>query len=385
MKKNSKKLLMLGTMSLLLSSCGFFDKDNTPPPAALVNIEQEARIQPLWYSNTGSGTASEYLKLTPAISGQLIFTASKNGTLTATDKTSGKNIWFINTSENLSGGVATDNNLVFIGTLRGELLAFHQTDGSFAWRTPVASEILSPVAAKNGVVIVKTINDQVTALSATDGHSLWHYEETEPSLILRGSSAPQISGNSTVVGFENGKLLRLGLQTGAEHWQQTIAEPRGIFAIQRMIDIDADPIIVGNHVYAATYQGQIAALDFSTGNQFWSHDISSYSGIASDGGTIYVSDAESHIWAFNAGNGSVKWHHNQLNARNITGPAVVGNYLVVGDAEGYLHWMNKTDGHFVARNLVSTAGILATPIVDNNIVYVYTKDGRLAAYTVSAL
>lgn len=385
MKKTRKNLFMLSTLALLLSSCStFFDKDNTPPPAPLVSIHQEARVQPIWFSSTGAGSDSEYLKLAPAINDQLIFTASKTGIVTATDKNTGKTIWSMNANADLSGGVAADNTQVYIGTHHGELLALHQADGSLAWKTPVASEILAPVSAKNGVVLVKTINDQITALSATDGHTLWHYQEAVPSLILRGSSSPQITGNSAVVGFENGKLLKMNLQTGSENWQQTIADPEGVFAIQRMVDIDADPIILGNHVYAATYQGQIAALDLSSGNQSWSHDISSYSGIAADGRTVFVSDAESHIWAFDAGNGAVKWQQEDLYARNITGPAVIGNYIVVGDAEGYLHWISKSDGHFVARSFTGNAGILATPVVKDDVVYVYTKDGHLAAYTVNA-
>ncbi|MEO8400607.1 MAG: outer membrane protein assembly factor BamB [Gammaproteobacteria bacterium] len=384
MKKMTKNLFVLTALSLTLSACStFFDKDNTPEPSPLVNFTTEARVQPVWYGSTGSGSASEYLKLNPAISGSTIFTASKNGTVAANDKTTGKSLWQVSTGSSITGGVAAYDDMVYVGTRDGNVLALRQTDGGLVWKADSTSEILAPAAASRNVSVVKSIDGHVTAYNAASGQTLWNYQETAPNLILRGSSAPQISNDSVIVGFENGNLAKLSLQKGRVLWQKTIAEPEGIFAIQRMVDVDADPIVVGNRVYAATYQGRIAALDLASGREYWSHDISSYSGIAADGGKVYVSDAQSHVYAFGAGSGNTEWTQTKLQARTITGPALIGNYVVVGDAEGYLHWMSRQDGHFVARTFVNKSGILAAPIVNNNILYVYTKDGHLAAYTVA--
>jgi outer membrane protein assembly factor BamB len=377
------KNVILTAIVLSLSACStFFDKDNTPPPTKLVDFIPQLQVKSLWYTSTGAGSNSDDLKLTPAISSPTIFTASKNGVVAANDMQTGKSLWKTNTGAEISGGTAAFGDLVYVGTREGNIFALNQMNGKVLWRATSSSEILAPVAANNNTVLVKTIDGYVTAFSTADGHELWKYQQTEPNLILRGSSAPQMRGDSAIVGFENGDLVKLAARSGRVQWEKTIADPQGIFAIQRMIDIDADPIIVGNRVYAATYQGRIAALDLSSGNEFWNHDISSYSGIASDGSKVYVSDAQSHLWAFNAANGSVNWQQTKLEARTITGPALIGDYVVVGDAEGYLHWMSKQDGRFVARTLVNKSGIAAAPIVNNNVLYVYTKDGHLAAYTI---
>lgn len=377
------RTLLLAATALSLNACSsFFDKDNTPTPAPLVNFPAQARVQTLWYTSTAAGSNNDYLKLTPAINGTTIFTTSKNGNVAANDMQTGKSLWKTNTGAEISGGTAAYGNLVFVGSREGNLYALDQTNGKILWKATSSSEILAPAAASNNTVLVKTIDGRVTAFSTIDGHELWKYQQTEPNLILRGSSAPQISRDSAIVGFENGDLVKLSIRNGGVQWEKTIADPQGIFAIQRMIDIDADPIITGNRVYAATYQGRIAALDLSSGNELWNHDISSYSGIASDSNKVYVSDAESNVWAFNTSGGRVSWEQTKLAARTITGPAVIGNYIVVGDAEGYLHWMDKQDGHFVARTWVNKSGIAATPIVNNNLLYVYSKDGHLAAYSI---
>lgn len=381
--KNIKNLVFVSFCMFSLNACStFFDKDNTPAPTPLVDFTQQVPVRTLWYTRTGVGANNHYLKLMPAISGNAIFTSNQNGVVAANDIQTGKSLWQTNTGGALSGGAAVNADHVYVGGRDGDVYALNQSNGALVWKTQSSSEILAPAAASDGRVLVKTIDGRVTAFSTVDGHELWKYQETEPTLILRGSSAPQIARGAVIVGFENGDLVKLNLHNGREEWQRAIAEAQGLFAIQRMIDIDADPIIMGNRVYAATYQGHVAALDFSSGNELWSHDISSYAGIASDGRKVFVSDAKSHVWAFNANGGAVNWQQTKLEARTITGPALIGDYVVVGDAEGYLHWMSQQDGHFVARTRVSGSGILATPIVQQNVLYVYTKDGHLAAYTV---
>jgi outer membrane protein assembly factor BamB len=376
------KLSAITTLTLLFSACsGFFDKDNTPDPSPLVKFTPEVKTHSQWQTSAGNDVGNDYLKLTPAITDRAIFTSSYDGDVVSTDKLTGKSNWHANAGVHITGGTAAQDGLVFVGSREGDVIALQQSNGKPAWRAKVSSEVLAAPAASNGVVLIKTIDGKLSALSAQDGHELWLYQEAEPLLILRGASTPKISGNNVIVGFANGSLSRLTLHEGSQHWHQAIAIPEGSFAIQRMIDIDADPIIFKNRIYAATYQGKVASLDMTTGKQHWDHDISSYTGLVADNDKVYVSDAKGHVWAFEANSGNVFWRQNQLEYRNISGPALIGNYLVVGDGEGYLHFLNKQDGHFVARVHVDGSGILAAPIVDNNVIYVFTKGGRLAAYT----
>lgn len=380
--RQTTKTLAIGTLSALLCACsGFFDKDNTPAPTPLTNFPSEARAHLLWNSSVNAGVGGDYLKLIPAVNESTIFTADKNGVVTASDKITGRTLWKKSTQTLLSAGPAADSHLVFLGSRKGTVLALSQTNGASLWRTQISSEILAPPAAANGVVLIKSTDGRLTALSESTGRILWHYQQSEPALILRGGSAPQINHNTTVAGFANGRLAKLTLKDGSLLWQQTVAMPEGSFAIQRMVDINADPIIYKNRIYVATYQGKIAALDLTSGREMWSNKISSFTGLAADNTRVYVSDATSHLWAFDAETGAVDWRQPQLEARNITGPNTMDNYVVVGDAEGYLHWLSKQDGHFTARTRTNGNGILATPVVDNHVVYTLTMDGYLSAYT----
>lgn len=381
MKKNSIKILTWSVLTTLLCACnGFFDKDNTPTPTPLTKYPPEAQVHRLWSSYVNFGQVGDYLKLVPAVTDDSVFTASKDGTVTATNKTNGKTRWSTMLKAQLSAGPTADDGLIFIGTRNGKVLALSQAAGKTIWKTDVSSEVLAPPSASRGIVLVKTIDGELTALAETDGHTLWHYHQTEPALILRGGSSPQFVGNDVIVGFENGNLAKLTLQEGSLIWQTTVAIPEGAFAIQRMVDIDADPIVFNRNIYVATYQGRAASLNLETGKATWTHDMSSFTGLTVDNQRLYVSDAKSYLWAFDRESGTVVWRQIQLEARNISGPAMMDNYIVVGDGQGYLHWLSKEDGHFIVRARVSNSAIRATPVVDNGVVYVLTREGYLSAY-----
>ena len=366
--------------SLLTGCIGFFDKDNTPKPSPLV-VEYKPEVNPklIWSTKAGSGVSDEYLRVGPTISGSAIYTAGLNGTITSVNKMNGQVNWQSNTRLPITTSPGVGQGIVVAGSRQGDVIALQASDGAIRWKVSVPGEILAAPAVGNNSVIVKAVDGYTRALSLQDGHELWSFQQVEPNLILRGSSAPLARYNDVLVGFANGNLAKLDGRNGQLIWMQSIAIPEGIFAIQRMIDIDADPIIYDHRIYAATYQGKISSLSWSSGSVLWSHDISSYTGMVADSNALYISDAKSHLWAFNADSGLVNWRQTDLEARVVSGPAVMGNYVVVGDGEGYLHWLSKRDGHYAGRQNAGAA-IYAAPLAENGVLYAFTSKGYLMAY-----
>lgn len=378
--KHTIRNILAVTCAASLSACtGFFDTDNTPKPAALTAFKPTAHPVKIWSTQAGSGSGDEYLKMSPAMDESAIYTASSNGTVTSVNKSNGRINWQNNTGLTLTTGPGAGNGVVAVGSQHGVVAALDQKNGHILWRRNIKGEMLASPAVKNERVIIKTIDGTVTALSAKDGKRAWSYHQTEPNLILRGSSAPLVSNNQVLTGFANGKLASATLSSGEINWIRQLATPTGGFAILRMIDIDADPIVRGNKVFAATYQGNIASLDRNSGRQYWSHKLSSYTGMTADDNSVYVSDAKSHVWAFRAGSGRTDWRQKSLYARNVSAPANMGDYVVVGDAEGYLHWLDKSSGDFAAREYLG-GRIFAKPLVSNGTLYALSSKGYLAAY-----
>lgn len=378
-------LIPILPLFVLLAACnGFFDKDNTPAPAVLTQYNPEIQPHMLWSTKTNVASQDSSMRLAPVLQGETIYAVSSKGTVSAFNRLNGALRWQVNTNSSLSTGPGVGNGVVMVGGQKGSVLALNQDTGKVMWKIKVPGELLANPAVAHNVGVVKTLDGTVSGLSLKDGKVLWSYQTIEPSLILRGASAPLIAGRSAIVGFANGTLAKLDLANGKPEWLQTIATSTGAFSIQRMIDIVANPILFNQSIYTATYQGQIAVLDVVTGKKRWSHDISSYAGMAVDDHSIYVSDASSHIWSFGTRSGKVNWKQDQLNARNITAPAIIGDYIVVGDAEGYLHWINAQTGRLAARDRIGTT-ISTPPLVKNGVLYAFANNGNLVAYRLDHL
>ncbi len=379
-----KQLLLLSLLCSVIASCDF-DKDNTPPPAKLADFKPTVAIHPLWSVDVGSAGAGQHLNfaLSQHSLRATIFTASQSGMITAVSAVTGQKQWEADTHLSVTAGVALNDHQVIVVGDAGIVMALNSANGKILWKSSVGSDITATPAANDNTIIIKTIDGNLVSLAADNGHLLWRHTETEPSLILHAASAPQISGGSVVVGFSNGTLLRADLANGRLNWTRDIATPKGTMSVQHMVDIAADPIITDGHIYVATYQGKIAALRAETGDTEWMQDFSSHSGIAVDAGTVYGTDTNGHVVAFNRQTGELKWRQTALADRDLSGPALLKSNVVVGDAEGYIHILNKQDGHVIGRAQLNDSPILATPISNGSVFYVLTQGGQLEGFSVS--
>jgi outer membrane protein assembly factor BamB len=98
-----------------------------------------------------------------------------------------------------------------------------------------------------------------------------------------------------------------------------------------------------------------------------------------NGNTLYLTDIKGHVYAIDRSNGLERWSQLLLTNRGVTGPAVLEKYLVVGDFEGYLHWLDQETGEIVARYELDSSGIFSTPTVAEDILFVQSRDGDLQA------
>jgi len=387
--QSSARYLLFALTLVLLSGCGtknyvknlFGGEDNTDPPTPLVEIETLAEIIKLWSKDTGKGSTKQFLKLTPSHIQGKVFVADVRGNLLAIDATSGNILWENDADLSITGGPGSSETLTMIGSEEGDVLAYASESGDFLWQAKVSSEVLAAPQEAYGIVVVRTIDGKIYGLDAHDGSRLWIYDRTVPALTLRGTSNPVITGDVVIAGFDGGRLAAIELHTGKLIWETSVSLASGSSQLERMVDIDSDPLIIGNDIYVATFQGRLASVALENGRITWTRDISSYAGLTSDGKNIYITDDQSHVWALERSSGNSVWKQENLFARQVTAPATIGDLVVVGDLEGYLHWMDKSSGQFVARTQVSKNPILAPPVAVEDIIYAYSSDGTLGAYT----
>jgi len=92
-----------------------------------------------------------------------------------------------------------------------------------------------------------------------------------------------------------------------------------------------------------------------------------------------VSDDRGAVQAFDRSNGRSVWKQDRLAHRQLSLPQPVGNEIAVGDLEGYVHFLTRDSGAFVARIATDGSAVRAAPLAIPGGVLVQTRNGGLFA------
>jgi outer membrane protein assembly factor BamB len=369
--------------TLLLSSCGVFsDKDEEAEPKELVKLKNKLKIKKLWSTKVGGSSDFLLVGLRPTGDGNRIYAASQDGKIIAVDPDSGKQVWKSDLDIELSAGPAVNEGLLAVATKDGELIVLDANSGAEQWRTFVGGETLANPLIKGDSVVVQTIDNRLVAFAKYDGKQRWEIEQTMPVLTMRGASSPLLVGSLVVAGFDNGRLAAVNIDTGDVEWDSMLALPTGRSDLDRLSDIDGAIAVVGQDIYAAGYQGRIAAIAAESGQVLWQREISSHVGVAADWNSVYTARDDGEVIALTRGNGAELWRNNDLLRRDPTLPVPFHTSVVVGDYEGYLHFYSSIDGEALARIRFGSKAITSDPLVVANRLYVQSDDGSVGAFEI---
>lgn len=388
-----RKLLLPGLLSVtLLSGCSLFSgEEDVVKMSPLPTVENQFTPSTAWDVSVGSGIGDFYSNLHPAYADSVVYAADRKGTVKALNADDGKEVWSVNLAEKdgwfsrkpalLSGGLTVAGGHVYVGSEKAQVYALDAGDGTVVWKTTAAGEVLSRPTVSDGLVLVHTSNGQLQALDENSGVVKWTVNLDMPALSLRGESAPAVAYGAAIVGGDNGRVSAVLMQQGQMIWQQRISQATGSTEIDRLSDVDTTPVIVNGVVYALAYNGNLTALDLRSGQIMWKRELGSVNDFIVDGDRIYIVDQNDRLLALTTDGGVTLWTQSDLLHRLLTSPALYNGSLVVGDAEGYMHWINPEDGRFVAQQKVDSAGFLTDPVVADGKLLIQAKDGTVYAIT----
>ena len=387
--KNKISLFLIVVLSLALAACGssskktdFFGEDEK---AKRPKVSTTTKLSRNWRINLGKSFSRNDAQLKPAVSGDNVYSASINGKVYKISLESGKRIWDVKFKKtSITGGVSAGEGLVLAGTNQGRLLALKQEDGSVAWEAKLATAILSSPVIENDIVIARTIDEKVYGVSAFDGEILWTISRSSPSLTLRGESQPLLIQGIAFVGFSDGTLAALDAKTGRALWDFPISFPRGTNELENLSDVDTTPLLVGGSIYVSSTQDITHALDIQKQNLTWSEEVSSTHALAFDTAYLYVSDREGVIHQLDRSSGEKVWSQEGLRLFSTSAPISAGSFVVVGDGDGNLYVLNKSDGSFAGRHSLGAKSIVGDPLVDSESIIFVDSSGSLQSLRITA-
>lgn len=387
------RLLMLAG---LIALAGCASVESLVPPEPLVEYTPAFNVQEIWSAGAASDSEDLNLGLRPVSDGARVYAASYDGTVTAYDLKTGDEVWSVTLERpgedgwfsgahevELSAGPTVADGLLAVGGSDGTVALLEAATGKVLWQHPASSAVLAPPAIGGGYVVVHTVDGSLTALAAGDGSERWVVEQPVPALTLRGSAAPVIENDTVYGGFDNGKLLALDLADGRVRWEIPVATPSGRTDLERLVDLDGVFKVTSQVTYATAYHGNAMAVANLSGQVLWTQEVSSFRGLDADWQRVYVTDETSELWALDGRSGAVLWRQDDLRGRNLTAPTRFQNFLVVGDYEGYVHFLSTDTGVQLARVEIDGSRIVAPLLAVNDILVVQTEEGTLAALKIT--
>ena len=373
---------------LLLNGCSWIkswgDDDDPDAPAELVEFDPTLKVGKVWSADIGKGLDKAGRQIRPAFSSGVLYAADYKGLLMALDADSGRKRWEIKTELPFTGGPGVSDNLLLMGTENGEVFAFDASTGTQLWSATVTSEVLAAPSESDGVVVVRCIDGRVFGLDVDTGQRIWVYDHNVPLLTLRGNAPLLLRAGVVFVGYDGGQVVALKLEDGTLMWEQTLVTTEGRTELERLSDIDGQLVFIASDLLVSSYKSRLASLAADSGRLLWFKDISSATGVSVNRVNLTLSDKDGNVWLLDRRNGAETWKHDQLQRRGLTRPVFYGSFIVVGDEEGYLHWINVNDGRFAAREKIGGKGFSGPPLVVGNTLYVMSKKGNLTAFRAGA-
>lgn len=358
--------------SLMLSACSLFGSNSATKPAALEQITPAIAGRVVWEARLDS----VQFPLSIAAVGEQFVVAGSDGVVTALLASNGKPLWRAEVGQKLSAGVGSDGRFAAVVTRNSELVVLD--GGKTAWRKTLSTPVIAAPLVAGERVFVLTVDRQVLAFDALDGHKLWEMRRPGDALTLAQAGVIGAYKDTLIVG-QGPRLTGVDPLKGTVRWEASVANPRGTNEVERLADLVGPMLRSGDLLCARAFQSAVGCVNADRGVAQWSRNVGGVNGIGGDAKIVVGGDASDRLTAWNAANGEVNWTAEQFQNRRLSAPLVQGATVLVGDFEGYVHFLNRETGKTQLRLSTDGSAIAAAPVALGTTVLVATRKGGLFA------
>ncbi len=313
--------------------------------------------------------------------GQQFVTASRAGRVSVYQGT--VQLWSLDVKDIITSGVGADlvSNIAVVGTRSGQVVAIDLKNKSILWQKALPSSSLAPALVGDNRAIISANDGVIYALDLQTGEQVWQFSTQTPNVSVRGAAKPlRLDSDVALFGMADGRIHAISPQTGRPFWTRRIGQAVGGSQVHRMSDVDGQPLVVGTHLYVASYSGQLAGFDMTTGQTMFVSPLASTKSLTAQGSLVVGSSIDGDVVAFDRITGEKAWQNSDLKYRQLTNPVTVGAYVAVGDAEGVIHILNS-QGNIVGRYQGKEK--ITSLYVSNGRLYAQTADDKVVIWQIN--
>ncbi|MBI3016465.1 MAG: PQQ-binding-like beta-propeller repeat protein [Deltaproteobacteria bacterium] len=304
-------------------------------------------------------------RATPLIIGDVIYQGSVHGKFFALQKKSGHVIWAKEIKGGVEGGAAYFDRRIYFGANDGFFYCLDSETGKTLWTYHAKTEILSTPIIVGGIVYFSTIQNTLYALKAQTGGWVWYYNKGYIQKIsVRGSSSPVYQDGKIFVGFSDGYFYSFNAFNGNVLWFKKLTEEG------KFIDVDVTPLVSSKDVIVATYDGNVVALQLTSGNVKWKYKNWDISGFTADEKAVYLTSSSGVVFCLNRNTGAKLWDTQLSGVPTL--PIVVEDQLIFGSSENFVYSLSIENGSEIWR-YNTDSGMTAYPVFASDKLYIFTN------------
>lgn len=360
-----------GMLTLTLLACA--SQSNAPRSVGLEPDPALLGVHLAWSAQIAPAVSP----LKPAVLGNTLFIAGSDASVTARAADTGAPLWQASVGAPIVAGVGSDGQWVSVVTRNNDLVTLE--NGRELWRLRVPAQVLTAPLVAGARVFVLAGDRSVSAFDAKTGLKLWSEQHPGDTLVLRQAGVLTAFNNTLLVGLA-GRLVGLDPNNGQTRWSATIASPRGINEVERLVDL-IDGVGRRNAlVCARAFQAAVGCVDAEQGRVRWRQTSVGVVGLHNDAEKLYGAEADGRVIAWKITDGQVAWSSDALRHHQLSAPLVLGRSVVVGDETGRLHFLSREDGSVLKRLDTDGSAVVSKPTLAGNTLVVMTRKGGVFGF-----
>ena len=355
--------------AVLLGACS----NVKPKPTPLEPLTPKIAGRQVWQAKI----AGVQLPLTVATRDGAFIVAGDDGTVLSLEATTGRELWRAQVGGGVAAGVGTDGRFTSVVTRGHEVVTIEQ--GRVLWKAKLPGRVMTAPLVAGERVFVMSVDRAVHAFDATDGKKLWVLQRPGDALTLGQAGVVSAVRDTLVVG-QGPRMTGVDPLRGTVRWEASVANPRGTNEVERLADLVGPAARVGNVLCTRAFQATVGCVDAVRGNLMWSRNASGSQSIGADDRVVVAGDSSDRLSGWRQGTGELLWTNEKLLFRGLSGVLVAGRTAVVGDAQGFVHFLDREDGQPLLRLSTDGSGVVGAPVVQGATLLVVTRAGGLYAF-----
>jgi outer membrane protein assembly factor BamB len=360
------------------------------------HVSLPATLSQAWTAQVDGGSNRARLASAPVISGGTLYAIDTQATVHAFDAATGASRWSTRIGDDtrdtqrtrFGGGVSADSGIVYAVSGRGDVAAIDGATGTVRWTVRPSGPLRGAPTIAFGNIYVMGQDNQLFALRASDGNVEWQESGSVAPQGVFGVAAPAADRGTIVAGYSSGELNAYRYENGRPLWSDALARTSMAVSVSTLTDVDADPVVDRDRVYAIGQGGRMAAYELVTGQRIWELSLAGISTPWVAGEWVFVVTDDARLFAIARATGKVRWigqlprwkdAEDRKGPIRWTGPVLAGGRLILVSTDGRMATINPADGSIQAMTDMD-GGTRLPPIVANNMLYVMDENGRITAW-----